>query len=592
LIVNKNTQRVYLPSVVIDEHILFDLCRLLESEYRRSESKDNCYVRTKLLSKSRELTSAGSDIFLICFLFKDLVKLDIDFHSDDKDASIRINLEDTHLSYFLVSSTDSEWVQNLTKAIDDILFKYRTKNDRFGTWKWRLVFYIPIAALTALLISIPINNTQEFSSLKYITAFLISLPCLYGWYVMFQWLYPKYETVGTWRIKYRTLSLILILSILIVIGYSYSMITVYKTITKDILFLYILLTFCIGVGGVIICFYWLWPKEIKRARNTLYEIIHPKSKLATIKVRDLLNKFPSTTNFKKIDLDCTINQMGSFDDKMGLLVVELDRPLTILRKRDIQYVVDRKAKIGKEQFDNPIIRDIITKVRDERVTQKKWHLEGLNNFALANTDDNLLQATERMSDICEQKSDVPCVVIDSTGKAIATFYYKTIRDFGIMSDSRLTGSKVGKIVRKNSKSRSFLKFKLDDQINKIIKGAEEHDYSFVMVTDGTGNKVLGLLFISDLTAVKFKSELVKLEETLEKFITDNEIKDIITKSRWVKEGMKNFVTANMDDSLKTVVDKMIQLNDSLGVRAVIMDEGVPTSIITYDMISNEIIPPL
>lgn len=158
----------------------------------------------------------------------------------------------------------------------------------------------------------------------------------------------------------------------------------------------------------------------------------------------------------------------------------------------------------------------------------------------------------------------------------------------IVSDNRLAGIKVAEIISKNPDSRKLLKFKLEDKINAIVKDAEESNYQFVMVTDATGNKVLGLLFISDLTAIKPKAELVNLDENLDKFITDNQVSDTITKRRWVKEGMINFVTAGMDDSLKTVVDRMKQLKDTLSVRAVVMDKGVPIATITHDMISKEI----
>ena len=159
----------------------------------------------------------------------------------------------------------------------------------------------------------------------------------------------------------------------------------------------------------------------------------------------------------------------------------------------------------------------------------------------------------------------------------------------IVSDNRLAGIKVTEIIGKNPDSRKLLKHKLEDKISAIVKDAEESNYQFVMVvTDAPENKVLGLLFISNLTAIKPKAELVTLDDTLVKFITDNQVSDTITKRRWVKEGMINFVTAGTDDSLKTVVDKMKQLNDTLSVRAVVMDKGLPIATITYDMISNEI----
>jgi signal-transduction protein with cAMP-binding, CBS, and nucleotidyltransferase domain len=87
---------------------------------------------------------------------------------------------------------------------------------------------------------------------------------------------------------------------------------------------------------------------------------------------------------------------------------------------------------------------------------------------------------------------------------------------------------------------------------------------------------------------KSEGELLKVEETLEKFIETNEIIDDITKTKWGKQGVKNFVTVNMDDTLKNVVDKMKELDDSLSVRAVVMEKDAPKAIVTYDMISKEL----
>ena len=158
----------------------------------------------------------------------------------------------------------------------------------------------------------------------------------------------------------------------------------------------------------------------------------------------------------------------------------------------------------------------------------------------------------------------------------------------IVSDNRLAEIKVEEIIGKNPDSMKLLKVKLDWKIDIIVRTAEERNYQFVMVTDDTQNKVLGLLFISDLSASKSKADLISLDETLEKFLTDNEITDTITKRRWMKDGVTNFVAAGMEDSLNTIVDKMKQLNESLSVRAVVMDKGVPVATITYDMISKEI----
>lgn len=160
----------------------------------------------------------------------------------------------------------------------------------------------------------------------------------------------------------------------------------------------------------------------------------------------------------------------------------------------------------------------------------------------------------------------------------------------LVLDSGLAGVKVREIITKNPDSTKLLKFKPTDKINKIVKAAKDINYKHVMITDESERKVLGLLFISDLLKVVSKSEgeLLEVEDTLERILETNEITDDITKIRWTKQGLKNFVPANMDDSVKNVVDKMKGLGESLSVRAVVMEKDLPHAIITYDMISKEL----
>lgn len=158
----------------------------------------------------------------------------------------------------------------------------------------------------------------------------------------------------------------------------------------------------------------------------------------------------------------------------------------------------------------------------------------------------------------------------------------------IVTDGRLAGIKVSGVIAKNPESLKLLKFKFTDKINKIVTDAKENNYKFVMITGESGQEVLGMLFISDLLKVKSEADLLNVEESLQDFIKNNEIKDDITKAKWDIQGVKNFVTVNMDDTLKNVVDKMKGLDDSLSVRAVVIEKNVPQAIITYDMISKEL----
>ena len=73
------------------------------------------------------------------------------------------------------------------------------------------------------------------------------------------------------------------------------------------------------------------------------------------------------------------------------------------------------------------------------------------------------------------------------------------------------GIKVSQIIAKTPGSQDLLKFKLTDKVKKIVQDAKAKNYKFVMITDETGLRVLGLLFISDLTKVKTEAELLKVE---------------------------------------------------------------------------------
>lgn len=158
----------------------------------------------------------------------------------------------------------------------------------------------------------------------------------------------------------------------------------------------------------------------------------------------------------------------------------------------------------------------------------------------------------------------------------------------IMTDGKLTGIRVSEVIAKNPDSLKLLKFKFTEKINRIVIDAKENNYKFVMITGESGQEVLGLLFISDLLKVKSEADLLNVEESLQEFMKNNEIKDDITKAKWEIQGVKNFVTVNMDDTLKNVVDKMKGLDDSLSVRAVVIEKNAPLAIITYDMISKEL----
>jgi hypothetical protein len=157
----------------------------------------------------------------------------------------------------------------------------------------------------------------------------------------------------------------------------------------------------------------------------------------------------------------------------------------------------------------------------------------------------------------------------------------------IVSDNKLSGITVKQLIERNPDSTRLNKFNMSSKIKDIMKTVGDI-FPFVMVLDNDDKKVLGLLFISDLTGAKSKSELMDLDKSLKDYLKENDVNDFITKTKWSESGVSNFATVNMSDTLKDVVDAMNNISSSLSVRAIVIENDVSKAIIGHDHISKEI----
>lgn len=72
---------------------------------------------------------------------------------------------------------------------------------------------------------------------------------------------------------------------------------------------------------------------------------------------------------------------------------------------------------------------------------------------------------------------------------------------------------------------------MNSEIKDLSKTAG-NVFPFVPIVEENDKKVLGMLFISEITAVKPKYESDNLGVTLKDFLNDNKIEDFIPKTRW------------------------------------------------------------
>ena len=159
----------------------------------------------------------------------------------------------------------------------------------------------------------------------------------------------------------------------------------------------------------------------------------------------------------------------------------------------------------------------------------------------------------------------------------------------LVSQNKLSTITAKQLIERNPDSTRLNKFKMSDKIKDIVKSAGDI-FPFVTITDDNDKKVLGLLFLSQLTAIKSRADLEILETTLEEFIKDNSVEDFILKIRWTKEGIKNYASVNISDTLESIVKAMNEISQSLSVRAVVFENESVKAIIGHDHISKELKP--
>jgi hypothetical protein len=157
----------------------------------------------------------------------------------------------------------------------------------------------------------------------------------------------------------------------------------------------------------------------------------------------------------------------------------------------------------------------------------------------------------------------------------------------VATGNKLTSMTVKDLITKNSETTYLNKFKMSSKIKDISKTAGDV-FPFVTIVDDSEKKVLGLLFISQLTGAKPKDELDNLDISLMDFLNTNTIEDFITKTKWTPAGVKNYAEVSVSDSLEKVVHAMNDISPSLSVRAVALENGELKAVIGHEIINREI----
>jgi hypothetical protein len=228
----------------------------------------------------------------------------------------------------------------------------------------------------------------------------------------------------------------------------------------------------------------------------------------------------------------------------------------------------------------------------------------LDSFKASSTTHNAADFTNFYRDVTSANINIFGIILSLFGAwigAVLAFYFgsqslNTLRSSlnqaqqsinTLASDSKLSKLTLKQVIEKNPESMRLNKFKMDSKISDIMKTVGDI-FTFVVITDNSEKKPLGLLFISDLTKAKSKDELKGLDKSLKDYLNENDITDFITTKKWTTDGVTNFALANISDSLKDVVNRMNEIGPSLSVRAIVVENDSIKAIMGHDLISKEI----
>lgn len=208
----KETSKIILESFQLNKNLLEELSTTINEEYVKTvkEEKDEYekkYIKLEytLNTKNKQIDTSDFKAILKHWSSKNFEKIVINFQSSKKNITVRCggywNLD------ISISGIDSIWVSGLTKNLEDISNKYKSKNEFFHKSR-AYVIYFGIPLLLGLSMLMIISTLTEVSMLNletdtdtsntssYLPAVLIvSIPTYSfpGWASLFHWLFPKIE---------------------------------------------------------------------------------------------------------------------------------------------------------------------------------------------------------------------------------------------------------------------------------------------------------------------------------------------------------------------------------------------------------------
>jgi len=161
--------------------------------------------------------------------------------------------------------------------------------------------------------------------------------------------------------------------------------------------------------------------------------------------------------------------------------------------------------------------------------------------------------------------------------------YETFSDVSKSHSDKKILEIINEIVTKHPDSMEIAKVKLNDKLKDVEKSLKE--YGNVVVVDDK-EKPLGVLYKEDLSDYRLNHISDWQDKKLEEIInTPDELKDSISGKSWTKDGVRNFATLTLQDSVQDAISKLDAIKSkNPDVRGIIMTVNKMIGIVNFSIL--------
>jgi len=219
-------------------------------------------------------------------------------------------------------------------------------------------------------------------------------------------------------------------------------------------------------------------------------------------------------------------------------------------------------------------------------------------FPKGSTSSNLTNQRDMIAEFDRSNTTLFNILLPVFGAwvgVVVTFYFgseqarkaqETLAQ-ALSPEAKLSATKVEQALSRFEELKKVNTVTVKDKVPEVTKKLE--DFPSVLVLDNNG-KPYGMLYKADLYSQKdiAATDIGKITEAFEEFISTKELVDHIVKRKWEKDKpIKNFATISPDNSLLSARERMYGISTSaLDVFCIVIDrEGKPVGIIGFDTIN-------